>query len=38
VNAQASVPVLVRRAAAPEDAARADFYALLSRLFVRMDI
>jgi len=33
VNAQASVPVLVRRAAAPEDAARADFYALLSRLF-----
>jgi len=33
VNAQASVPVLVRRAATPEDAARADFYALLSRLF-----
>ena len=33
MNAQASVPVLVRRAAAPEDAARADFYALLSRLF-----
>jgi len=33
VNAQASVPVLVRRAATPEDAARADFYALFSRLF-----
>ena len=33
MNAQASVPVLVRRAATPEDAARADFYALFSRLF-----
>ena len=33
MNAPAAVPVLVRRAATPEDAARADFYALLSRFF-----
>jgi TorA maturation chaperone TorD len=33
VSAPAAVPVLVRRSAPPEDAARADFYALLARLF-----
>ena len=32
-QAQAPAPVRVRRAATPEDAARADFYALLARLF-----
>jgi len=32
VNAPAVAPVRVQRAASPEDAARADFYALLARL------
>ena len=33
MNAPAAAPVRVRRAPSPEDAARADFYALLARFF-----
>ena len=35
MNAPAVAPVKVRRAASPEDAARADFYALLARFFLQ---